>query len=712
MTKEPYFLAFGDKQKIVDQYDYMADDISLKHAKANVGLGRTFLDFDGDVSIKSDYNRLDYEYFRSNLSNITPERAIELAQKAYDKVGIIRNIIDTMSELCTQGIRIQHPVRRTERFLQAWFEHVGGTWVSYQFSNIFYRLCNVPVKTAYGTIKWPDEEAWSRSKGGLDNTQLETFHPKKREIPLKYTFIHPNCLEVVGGSAGLFIGKPYYILKVSDTLKQDLAKLNSMNIPGVKEEYAKMLEDVKTSVSKNTRYIILDQDKIDVYHFMKDDWQVWALPYMASIFDELAMLERMKLADMSALDGAISNIRHWKVGIIDPTNPANNILPTKTAINRIRNILANNVGGGTMDLVTGPEVDFKESNTQVHKFLGKEKYVVTLDNIYDGMGIPPPLRSGSSSSGSSTNNYVSLKTLIERLQYGRQALLKFWNKQLKIVQEAMGHKYPGQIVFDQLILADESAQKTALIQLVDRDIISAEAVQEHFGYIPEIEKIRIRREEKDRVIDKMPPRASQFHTPHHEEELKKILLQSGDVTPSELGLELQPRKPDEKPRFEAQLENDVKVAKLKPKGDSLTGRPKNIKETKKRKPKPTAKPRTAKGYIESMIWAEKTYQRISDTLSPAFLEVFSRANARQFTNEETQIIEDIKFAVLCAIQIDSEVTEELINSLLTQNLAVPSEIQNIYIESKANYSEKNGKIPTLEELRKMQIISYLEACFE
>lgn len=75
----------------------------------------------------------------------------------------------------------------------------------------------------------------------------------------------------------------------------------------------------------------------------------------------------MKLADMSALDGAISNIRLWKLGDLD-----NKILPTKTSINKLRNILASNVGGGTMDLVWGPELDFKESATEVHKFLGAE----------------------------------------------------------------------------------------------------------------------------------------------------------------------------------------------------------------------------------------------------------------------------------------------------------------------------------------------------
>lgn len=709
MSKEQFFFSQAGN-KVAENYNYMAEDLILHKSNASNGLGRTFVDFDNNLSIKSDYNRRDYEYFRNNTSNLTIEQSIDLAQKAYEKVGIIRNIIDTLSDLCSQGIRIQHPVRKTERFLQAWAEHVEMTRVSSEFANLLYRLCNVPVKSSYGTINWPDEEEWSMSKGGLETTILESPKAKARNIPLKYTFIHPNCIKVVGGTASLFVNKPYYVLKVTDSLKADLAQMNSLDIPSVKKEYDKMLAEINKSVTSNNRYILIDQDKFDVYYFKKDDWRVWALPYMSAIFDDLIMLERMKLADMSALDGAISNIRHWTVGIIDPTNPNNNILPTKAGINKIKNILANNVGGGTMDLVTGPEVAFKESNTQVHKFLGKEKYVVTLDNIYDGMGIPPPLRSGSSGgSSSATNNYVSLKTLIERLQYGRNTLIAFWNKQLKIVQKAMGHKYPGTVVFDQLILSDESAEKALLVQLVDRDIISAEAVREFFGFIPEIEKSRIKREFKEREADKVPPRASQYHNPQTENELKKILMQNGDVTPSEVGVELLPRKAGEKPRFEAQQETDVKIAKFKPKGSPLTGRPKNVTETTKRKAKPNSRPRKSTAqYVEDLMWAEKVYGKINDILLPAFLGSLNKSNARQLTNFEVNTLEDTKFNILSNITLGTNINKELVIAMLDINQSINNEVKTIFEQLKASYIEKNGHEPSLEDIRKMQVLAYLE----
>jgi hypothetical protein len=115
----------------------------------------------------------------------------------------------------------------------------------------------------------------------------------------------------------------------------------------------------------------------------------------------------MHLADMSALDGAISNIRLWKVGYIDSTNVLNSIIPTKAMLNKVREIVQNNLSGGVLDLFWGPDLDFKESNSQVHRFLGPEKYKHVMALIYDGMGVPPSLTAGSGGgSDGFTNNFL------------------------------------------------------------------------------------------------------------------------------------------------------------------------------------------------------------------------------------------------------------------------------------------------------------------
>ena len=90
--------------------------------------------------------------------------------------------------------------------------------------------------------------------------------------------------------------------------------------------------DILEAIKEGKTTIPLDPDKVSVYYYKKDDWLVWANPMIYAILDDIIMLEKMKLADISALDGAISNIRLWSLGDLD-----NKILPTKAAINKLRN---------------------------------------------------------------------------------------------------------------------------------------------------------------------------------------------------------------------------------------------------------------------------------------------------------------------------------------------------------------------------------------
>ena len=66
---------------------------------------------------------------------------------------------------------------------------------------------------------------------------------------------------------------------------------------------------------------------------------------------------------MSALDGAISNIRLWTLGNLD-----HKILPNKAAINKLRDILASNVAVVQWNSF-GDQSCFKESSSDVYKFL-------------------------------------------------------------------------------------------------------------------------------------------------------------------------------------------------------------------------------------------------------------------------------------------------------------------------------------------------------
>tara|TARA_B100000029_G_scaffold311718_1_gene304277 strand:+ start:4696 stop:6942 length:2247 start_codon:yes stop_codon:yes gene_type:complete len=726
-TPEPAFVTWDtEEQKLsalstaagaVDSYDGIGS-ATASH--------RSFLDVESNISVRTGYQRDDYNRFRSREAVPRQQKKImSSCMDAYDRVGIIRNVIDLMGDFATQGITIIHPNKKIEKFFKKWFEKVSGKERSERFLNNLYRCGNVVVKRKTAKLSKKMERQLTK---GLDDIEIVTPKVTKREIPWRYVFLNPLTVEVLGGQLAVFAGDPRLGLKVSATIKKMIT--SGHEYP---EIVSKLPKDLVKAVKDGKSVIPLDPEKTSIYYYKKDDWQVWANPMILSVLDDVIMLEKMKLADMSALDGAISNIRLWKLGDLD-----NKILPTKTGVNKLRNILASNVGGGTMDLVWGPELDFKESATEVHRFLGAEKYQPVLTSIYAGLGIPPTLTGAANSSGGGfTNNFVSLKTLIERLEYGRDLLVEFWNEEIETVQKAMGFRFPARIHFEQMILSDEAAEKNLLIQLVDRDLISAETVQSRFGEVPEIEKIRIKREVKDRDNENMPQKSGPYHNPQHRNDLEKIALTKDLIDPQDLGLVPSEdtgshpfTKPDDRrdtvnieekkeEKQDKQDERDMKKMEKKrdsqppqgkdfePVGRPEDGRPKNAKDKQKRKQKRVLPRNAASDFTNLFLWANDTQKQIAEIVQPALLAHYDKKNVRSLTKSQMDELEYIKFCLLCDVSPYMEVDVDMIQQLLEQSASLKcSELLDARKEIIAEFSTQNSRQPTVEEMRNIQSSAY------
>ena len=511
-------------------------------------LGRTFENVSSTRSVKSEYSRADYEVYRPNETTPTEyEHIIRVCMKAYDRVGIIRNVIDLMADFTCSGVRLVHPNPKIQKFYREWFAHVKGEEVSERFCNYLYRIANVPVYINYAKLPVKVERKWAEAYG------IDFVQPKQesRRIPFSYGFINPTNIEVIAPDLAVLTNKKLFALKIGQIIKHSIQKLQN-NYRGVPtaELMALVPEEIKTAISDNRDLVPLKEENLEVYYYKKDDWDIWSKPIIYSVLDDIIELEKMKLADISALDGAISNIRLWRVGIITD-NPATSIMPNKAALDKLRSILANGVGGGTMDLVWGPELDFKESATQVHHFLGMDKYEPVYHNIYQGMGVPTSM---SGKSSGFNNSMVSMQTLIERLKYGRSVLRQFWDNECKKIQLAMGYKSPAKVQFSKINFGDETAAMKLLIELYDRNLLTDDDVQESFEFFPEVVRTKINKEFKARQKDKLPPKAGPYYNPNIDDDLRKIILQRGGVAPSEVGLELMPKKEGEKNALELQAE--------------------------------------------------------------------------------------------------------------------------------------------------------------
>lgn len=671
------------------------------------GSSRTFLNVDTNLSLRSEYNRADY-YSRRKSESIpkTVEGRIEFSMKAYKKVGIVRNVIDLMADFGSQGIKLVHPNKQVERFYQRWFEKVNGVERSERFLNYLFRTGNPVIRRINGKVTSKVEREWKKVHG-KEEEDVTLPKSKRRLLPIRYVFHNPLSIELIGGELAAFVGKPIFGLRVSKSLASIIRQAALVSSQGknkvnkkIEELLSKIPDNIRKAIENGTETILLDEDKISVYHYKKDDWQSWAEPLIAAILDDLVILEKLKLADISALDGAISNIRLWTLG-----NLEHKIAPNKAAIERLSSLLAGNVGGGTIDLVWGPELTFSESESKVYEFLGPEKYMPHLNAIYDGLGIPPTLTAaaGNTSSGTGfTNNFISLKTLIERLEYGRDLLVNFWKQEIKLVQNAMGFRFPAQVHFEGVSLSDENAEKQLLIQMADRDLISVETLHERFNILPDIEKLRINKESKLRGTS-IPDKAGPFHIAEKEHELKKTALQGNHITVDQLPeLDL---KPSNQKIQEIMDKNQVENTNQSPNPDG--GRPKNSKDKQKRKQKRVVPiSNKTNSFLNLFIWSQSALDKVSDLSTPALLSAYNKSNLRQLSRAESKQYESIKFNILSNIKPFQDIDNKLVYNIMKSKSKIDADVLYIAKTLAMEFLHQNGREPNIDELRKIQCTAY------
>lgn len=646
---------------------------------------QSFENIDGLKSGRPGLTNKDYDVFRPDESVSTNIKEITYqCNEIYNTFGLVKNVIDLMGDFASQGIRVVHPNRKQDKFFRNWFKKVGGPERSERFLNTLYRLGNVVInrQTAKISVTVAKQMSANAAADMIINSGSDTV-TEKREIPWKYTFINPGCVDIIGGSLASFVNKKIYGISLPSGIRR------SINSPKEAEQLiVSQLPQVIIDAAKSKKPFPLDPNKTIVYHYKKDDWASWAYPMIYSILDDIIMIDKLKLADKCALDGAISNIRIFKLG-----NLEHKIAPLPAAAQKLNEILQSNVGGGTIDLVWGPDIELMESKTQVHQFLGEAKYIPHLNSIYAGLGIPPTL-TGTFGAAGTTNNFISLKTLTQRLQYGRRVLTDFWMNEIEIVRKAMGFDKGAKIEFDRMDLSNEDAEKALLIQLADRNIASDEIIQRIFGLDPEIEQSRIGRETKARKSKKMSPKAGPyFDGGNFENAVKKLAVQLGIATVGQAGIALDEKLPGEKTALEMKAKFEPK--KEGPVGVSGQGRPKTKKDTQKRKARKFA-PKTG---ASLNLWAIDAQEKISEVMNPILLDYYNKRNMRSLTNAEYEEAEQTKTKLFFSLTPFSEInTDNIQKSLANLN---SDNILKLYACYKKFVGElRSGDKPlTMDEIR-------------
>jgi hypothetical protein len=408
-----------------------------------------------------------------------------------------------MADFACEGLRFEHTSRSQQQWYNAWSARINLQNSVHNFMLNLLRDGNVIVRRQTAIITTQENNRFKRGQAKPDfKLKTERKTVQNREIPWKYLFISPAVVDVIGGPAASFMNQAVLAVEIPRKL------INLIKNPKNDSDRAIIKElptDVVNAAKKGEKQVLLDMTKVHVSYYKKSDWDVWGTPLLFPILADVMFKNKMRLADLAALDGIINVIRIWKLGDHLAKPP---ILPKKASANKLLGMLKSNTGGGAVDVIWDSMIDLQVEYPPVKDILGSEKYEQVDKDITFGLGIPDVLLGGKGANFS--NAFLQLKTLTERLEYVRVQTLDWLNKEVKTIMQAQGWKKAPFIVFERTNLKDEMAQKQLLIQMFDRNLLSMESLQKEFqsDFIVELERMRrekVVREDNPGIIEKTGP---------------------------------------------------------------------------------------------------------------------------------------------------------------------------------------------------------------
>ena len=227
---EQAYVCWGEdlasKESALKQTSECLSEYGMSHSTAGYrGALNDYSNLLPSISGKPGLTRSGYDYFRPNEAIPTDIKLIiRHADSIYQRVGLVKNVIDLMADFGVQGIKLVHKNKRIERFYRKWFKKIKGKERSERFLNNLYKTGNIVINRQTAKISLKTSENFFRANASPDTTELDTddVSVEKREIPWRYTFIDPFYVNVSAGSLSSFVGQKRYELIIPASLRRTI----------------------------------------------------------------------------------------------------------------------------------------------------------------------------------------------------------------------------------------------------------------------------------------------------------------------------------------------------------------------------------------------------------------------------------------------------------------------------------------------------------
>lgn len=425
---------------------------------------------------------------------VETKHKIAACREAYENVGIIGNIVDIMIDFGLEDLEIEHTNPRVERFFKKWMRTAKVHEVSEQILKGIYRDANVPILSFFGELSSEEVRRMQRVVSSKeDRAEGQVLDPEtvvKNVIPFRYEMLDVLRMYRTGSELLGTIGWEYQF----DADDLGFRGIRTAEVQGQETREAIRTLEEQIGVDAFERFkqngrIGLPGNRLTMLYYKRDGYRSWATPLLWRVIPDVKFKKLIRDMDISVAEGVTNALTIIKLGAIEAGLP-----PSKKKFEKITAMMRTPQKSKTIiwDNLISVETIFPP----VEKFFSDKKYKQVDADIRAGLGVPEVLVNGEGSNFS--NNFLAIKTLMERLETGRKVVDSFWSEQVSIVTRNMGFRTAPIVRLGKMSLTDEEVEKRFMIELFDRNAVSFETLLNRFGEDIRIEIERIRREDKER----------------------------------------------------------------------------------------------------------------------------------------------------------------------------------------------------------------------
>lgn len=401
------------------------------------------------------------------------KEAIDIVQRAYGAVGIIKNAIDVQAELTNDGIFLDGGTKRARDFFTAWFETIDLDSCKEQYFREYYKSGNVFFYRIDGEIKF---DSFDKYPSKLKNIRVK--------IPLKYTLLNPYDISCNGDLS-------FSITSYGKVLSsKEIRRLKSPITDKDKNLRNSLPKDVLKRIDSSNGFEAqifypLEPSNLILSFYKKQDYEPFAIPMVWPVLRDVNMKIEMKKLDAAAMRMVDQIVLLITMGAEPDKGGVND-----RYMKELKELLANGSVGRVLVSDWTTKADFLIPD--LNKVLGKEKYEVLNQDIKEG------LQNILNLEGTYSGLSAKLKIFMKTLQEGRRRFLTdFLKPQMELIGERLGFKKIPEPKFKEIDFENKEALQRVALRLYELGAITPQQLMEVFdnGIYPLGEEIKDSQEE-------------------------------------------------------------------------------------------------------------------------------------------------------------------------------------------------------------------------